>query len=123
VRGGSISVANNLVSPRLNIGGAGRQAKPIPTLRSIAVKLDAEYDSVTYRDAILNETPLMLIVNFTAGALSTGVEQLQLVIPELKLDSELPKTNGTDLIIQSLAGQGLDNLVAAQPIWVVRATR
>lgn len=122
VRGGSITVSNNLTSTRMNIGGAGRQAKPLPTLRSIAVKLDAEYDSVAYRDAVLNETPMMLIVTYTGAALSTGVETLQIVIPEIKLDSELPKTNGTDLIVQSMSGVGLDNLSAAQPIWVVCRT-
>jgi hypothetical protein len=91
-------------------------------LRSISGKVDVEYDSTTFRDAVLNDTPMMLIVNYTGGALSTGVEQLQIVLPEIKFDNELAKTNGTDLITQSMSFQVLDNLTAAQPIWVVCRT-
>lgn len=121
VRGGTVSV-NNALATRLNVGGAGRQAKPIPGLRTVEVHLDAEYDSVAYRDAVLNETPMALILNFTAGPLSSQVEQLQVVIPEIKLDSEMAKSNATDLIVQSLTAQGLDNLTATQPLWVIQRT-
>lgn len=122
VRGGSIEVNNNLGTDRQNVGGGGRKKQPYVGLAEITGSLDAEYDSVTFRDAVLNETPLLLILNFTGGALSTGVEQLQVVIPEIKFDSELPKTNGTDLIVQGMKFAGLDNLSAAQPIWVVTRT-
>ncbi len=121
IRGGSLSVNNNLTR-RLNVGGAGRQSKPTVGLRAISGKLDVEYDSTTFRDAVLNDTPMALILNFTGGALSSGTEQLQVVVPEIKFDSELAKTNGTDLIVQSMSFQGLDNLTAAQPIWVVMRT-
>jgi hypothetical protein len=121
IRGGSISVNNNLTT-RLNVGASGRQARPTVGLRSISGKVDVEYDSTTFRDALINDTPMMLIVNYTGGALSTGVEQLQIVLPEIKFDSELAKMNGTDLITQSMAFQVLDNLTAAQPIWVVCRT-
>jgi Phage tail tube protein len=122
IRSVTITVNNNLTKNRFNYGGAGRESKPTIGLRTISVKFDAEFDSIAYRDAILNETPMNFIVNFTGGALSTGTEQLQVVIPELKLDSPMPATNGTDLIIQSLTGEGLDNLTASQPIWVASRT-
>lgn len=122
IRGGSVSVNNNLTADRFNFGGGGRKAKPSPGLREIAGSLDAEYDATTFRDAVLNETAMSLIVNFTGAALSTGVETLQIVLPEIKLDNEIPKTNGTDLIRQSLNFSVLDNLTAAQPIWVVMRT-
>jgi len=121
VRGGSISVNNNLTT-RLNIGGAGRQSRPTLGLRSISGKVDVEYDSTTFRDALLNDTPMALILTYTAGALSTGLETLQVVVPEIKFDSELAKANATDLVVQSMAFQGLDNLSAAQPLWVVCRT-
>lgn len=122
IRSGSIVVANNLTKNRLNYGGAGRESKPTVGLRTITLKYDAEFDAITYRDAILNETPFNFILNFTGGALSSGVEQLQVIIPEVKLDGAMPNSNGTDLIIQSVTGEGLDNLSAAQPIWVVTRT-
>lgn len=122
VRGGSIQVSNQLRGDRYNAGGGGRKSKPTVGLRTISGKLDVEYDAVTYRDLVMNDTPMSLLVQFTGGALSTGVETLQVIIPEIKLDGELPKPNGTDLILQSLSFQGLDNLTSAQPIWVVTRT-
>ena len=122
VRGGSFTVNNNLGTGRQNVGGAGRKKQPYVGELDITGSLDIEYDNVTFRDAVLNETPMLLILTFTGGALSTGNETLQVVIPEIKFDGELPKTNGTDLIIQGMKFTGLDNLTAAQPIWVVTRT-
>ncbi|TCJ23021.1 phage tail tube protein [Nocardioides jejuensis] len=122
VRGGSVAVNHNIRSDRFNATGTGRKDKPTKGLSEITGKLDVEYASTTFRDAVLNETPMNLLVTLTAGSLSTGVETLQVVIPEIKLDGELPKANGTDLIVQSVSFAGLDNLTAAQPIWVVQRT-
>lgn len=122
VRGGSIQVANSIRGDRYNIGGAGRKAQQIVGLRDISGRLDVEYDSATFRDAVLNETPMSLVLTYTGGALSTGNETLQVILPEIKLDGELPKSNGGDLIMQPIAFKGLDNLTAAQPIWVVTRT-
>lgn len=122
IRGGSIQVSNSLVNDRQNFGGAGRKAKQLRGLRKITGKLDIEYDSTTYRDMMINDTAMSLLVQFTGGALSTGVETLQVVLSEIKFDSELPKPNGTGLTIQSMAFTALDNLTAAQPMWVVQRT-
>lgn len=121
VRSASLSFNNNL-NVRLNSGGAGRQTKPVPGLRQISGKIEVEYDQTTFRDAVLNETPTCLIFTYTAGALSAGTETLQIVLPEVKFDSPLAQTNGTDLIVPQLTFQVLDNLTAAQPIWVVTRT-
>lgn len=122
VRGGSLQVSNNIRGDRYNIGGGGRKSKPTEGLRDISGKLDVEYDSTTFRDAVLNETPMSLVLTYSAGALSTGLETLQVVVSEIKLDGELPKSNSGDLVMQSMSFVGLDNLTAAQPIWVVTRT-
>jgi hypothetical protein len=122
VRSGSLKVDNNMATDRYNFGGGGRKSKPTEGLRAITGNLVVEYDSTTFRDAVLNDTPMNLVLTFTGGALSVGNETLQIVVPEIKFDSEIPKTNGTDLITQNMAFQGLDNLTAAQPIWVVTRT-
>jgi len=122
IRGGSIQVSNALVANRQNFGGGGRKAKQLRGLRVITGKLDIEYDATGYRDMVLNDTPMNLLVNFTGGALSTGTEQLQFIVPEIKFDGELPKVNGTDLVVQSMSFVGLDNLTAAQPLWVTCRT-
>lgn len=120
VRGGTLVVKHNTKQDRFNISGVGRKAKPTVGLRDISGKLDIEYDSTTFRDAMIADTPISLVLTYTTGtALSVGNETLQIILPEIKFDSELPKTNGTDLIVQSMAFTVLDNLTAAQPIWIV----
>lgn len=122
VRGGSFMLNHALTANRQNLGGGGRKQKPTVGLRALTGKLDIEYDSQTFAQAFLADSPMSLVVTYTAGALSTGVETLQFVIPEIKFDSDLPNTNGTDLIVQGMGFTGLDNLSAAQPIWVVCRT-
>jgi hypothetical protein len=123
VRSGTLSVNNNIRDDRYNFGGAGRKAKPTVGLREITGSLVVEYDATAYRDLFLADTPMNLIATFTGGALSTGLETLQLVLPELKIDTGgIPMTNGTDLVTQTLNFTGLDNQTAAQPIWVVART-
>lgn len=122
IRGGSLVLANNLAGDRFNMGGSGRKSKPTVGLRGLTGKLDIEYDSTTFRDAFLADSPMSLILTWTAGPLSTGLETLQVVIPEIKWDDGLPKANGTDLIVQNMAWTGLDNLTAAQGLWIVTRT-
>jgi hypothetical protein len=122
VRGGSLTVNNNIRNDRFNLGMSGRKKQQITGKRDIAMSLDVEYDSTTMRDAFLADTPMCALLNFTGGALSTGNETLQVIVSEIKPNGELPKTNGTDLIVQSMAFTGVDNQVAAQPIWIVTRT-
>lgn len=121
-RDASVALNNNLRNDRFNGGANGRKAKPTVGLREITGTATVEYDSTTFRDNVLNETPMGLLLQYTGGALSTGVETIQVVLPEVKFNSELAKTNGTDLITQSMQFAVLDNLTAAQPIWVVVRT-
>lgn len=121
-RDASVDIKNNLQDDRFNGGGAGRKAKPLVGLREISGSCTVEYDSTTFRDAVINDTPQALMFQWTGAALSTGVETVQIVLPEVKFNSELAKTNGTSLVNQSLSFDVLDNLTAAQPIWIVVRT-
>ena len=122
VRAGSLTVNNNLTKDRFNFGGSGRKSQPTVGLRDISGSLTVEYDSTTWRDAVLDDSPMCIILTFTGGALSAGNETLQIVLPEVKFDSPLAQANGTDLITTDLSFKVLDNLTAAQPIWVVCRT-
>lgn len=122
VRNLTVSVNNNIAADRYNFGGSGRKDKPTGGLREISGSLDVEYASATFRDAVINDTAMALILTFTGAALSTGNETLQIVLPEVKFDSSLAQANGTDLITTGMSFQVLDNLTAAQPIWVVHRT-
>lgn len=122
VRSFNVSVNNNLSGDRYNLGGAGRKEKPTPGLREISGSIVVEYANTTFRDAVINDTAMSLVLTLTGGALSSGTETLQIVLPEVKFDNELAKVNGTSLITQSMNFAVLDNLSAAQPIWVVTRT-
>lgn len=119
IRGGTISVANNL-RERPNLGG---DKQPIFGIRQPTGKLDIEYASSTFVNAVLNDTPMNLILTWVGGSLSTGLETLQVVLPEVKFDDDMAQDNGPD-DVPMISGNfvGLDNLTAAQPMWVVIRT-
>jgi hypothetical protein len=93
-----MSVNNNLrTTGSTSAAPAARQARPRAARDHR--QADIEYDSTTYRDLVLATTAPMNLLTYTGGALSTGVETLQVIVPEIKFDGELPKANGTDLIV------------------------
>jgi len=119
VRDFNLKVDNHLTADRFNYGGAGKMAAPTLGLRGITGKMTIEYTDRTLVDAYIADTPLALSLTFTsAETLSTGTAQFQITLPEIKLNGELPKANGTDLITLGVDFDVLDNLTAAQPIWV-----
>lgn len=122
IRDASVVVGNNLTKNKFNFGGGGRKAKQNRGIRTISGKFTMQYDATTYRDLFIADSPMNLVINYTAGSLSTGLETLQVIVPEIKFDGELPKANGTDLITVPMAFTGLDNQTAAQPIWAVLRT-
>ena len=65
---------------------------------------------------------MSLVLTYTGGALSAGTETLQVVVSEMKLDGKLPTSNGGELITVGLEFTVLDNLTAAQPLWIVART-
>lgn len=123
VRDFNLKVDHKSGADRFNYGGAGKMAHPTYGLRDITGSMTIEYDSQTMYDAYIADTELALTVTFTSTeALSTGVAQFQIVLPALKLNGELPQTNGTELVTQQVDFTVLDNLTAAQPLWLVLRT-
>lgn len=122
IRSFNLAVNNNLTNDRFNFGGSGRKDKSLAGMPEMSGSIVAEYASTDFRDAMLNETAMCLVVNLEAGSLATGLETLQIVLPEVKFDNELAKTNGTSLINQTMNFAVLDNLSATEPIWVIHRT-
>lgn len=120
VRGGSVSVSRNLKT-RPNMGG---DAKPVPGYPQITGKLDIEYDSTTFTQAVMNDTPMALVLTWTTNvaAGTGGNETFQVVLPEVKFDTDMAQPNGDDIPMISGSFSVLDNLTAAQPIWVIHRT-
>lgn len=119
IRKGSIAVNNGILTDRYLAGGGGRKAQQLPGAPSGTVKLTAEYATTALRDAFMADTPMTLVANFTAGSLSTGLETLQVVISEMRPDGDLADGDGGGVLTQEMEFTILDNLQAAQAIWVV----
>ncbi len=123
VRDFNVKVDNKLTAERFVYGGAGKMSSPTYGLRDIGGKMTVEYTDQVLANAYIADTPLALSLTFTSTeALSTGVATLQIILPEIKLNGEIPKANGTDLITLGVDFDVLDNLTASQPIWVVLRT-
>lgn len=123
VRSGSISVQNNTLNERYTANNAGAKSQQKPGAPTGVVKLVFEYADTTIRDAILADTAFTLVATFTAGSLSTGLETLQVVISEMKPQSgDLAGSDGSDVPTIEASFDILDNLTAAQPIWIVTRT-
>ena len=121
VKSWSVKVDHDLKADRYLFGNQGRKSRQVPVARELSGKLEVEYSDQVFRDAFLADTPLTLVVTYTGGALSTGTETLQVVVPEIRLDGELPKAEG-DIAVMECGFTGLDNLAAAQPLWIVTRT-
>ena len=117
----TLSVDHKINEKRFLMGNGGKKSKPPALLRAITGKMTVEYSDTIFRDAFLSDADMSLIVTYTAGALSTGLETIQFVIPDIRLDGELPNGGG-DVVKMSCGYTGLDNLTAAQPIWIVTRT-
>lgn len=125
VREVSISYDNGLDSEGFNFGSTGaRTRKPALGKRSITGSMTVEYDSNVLRDAWLNQTDLAVVLTFTTTtAISAGVfPTLQIVLPVVRLEGDIPQTNGGDVVTQSIDFTVLDGRVAAHPMYVVIRT-
>ena len=123
VRDFNLKVDHKLAADRFNYGGAGKMAHPTYGLRDASGSMTIEYDSQTIGDAYLADTELAVTLTFTSTeSLSSGVAQFQIVLPAIKLNGDLPKANGTELITQKVDFDILDNLTATQPLWLVLRT-
>lgn len=123
IRDFELNVNNNLAVDRFNHGAAGKKAKPTVGLREITGKFTAEYAANGYRDDFIADTERAIVVTLTSSeALSTGTATLQVVLPAVKLDSGIPISNNGEFITVEHSFTVGDNLVAAQPIYVVLRT-
>lgn len=127
VRDFSATFDNKLDDNKGNLGGGGRRTRQSAVQQAdIKGKLTAEYDSTAFRDALRDNTAVALVATFTASAaadITAGNKPvLQIMLPDIRFNGELPKTNGGDVITQSLDFTAYENLVAAEAIYVAVQT-
>jgi len=106
VKNFSLSV-DNALKDGPQVGGLPTARKP--GLRAITGTVNVEYDGNTLRDAIIADTSLVLVVTLT-----NGTDVLQVIVPEARLNGNLPTANGSERIAHDLAFEGLtSNLTVA----------
>ncbi|WP_115790039.1 phage tail tube protein [Arthrobacter silvisoli] len=121
----TVSFDNKIDEGGFNLGGGGKRSrKPVVGLAEVKGKVTAEYSDTVLRDAYLNQTPLALTLTFTSSLVigTSANPVLQIHIPDLRLEGELPKAGGGSPVKQEIDFTVLDGLTAASPIYVALVT-
>ena len=120
-----MSFENGLDEGGYFLGSGGQRGrKPVVGLRALTGTITAEYDSNILRDAFLAQTDLALVLKFAHPTAITGAffPTLEITIPVVRLDGELPKANGGEVVSQSIGFTALDGQVATHPVYVAIVT-
>lgn len=124
IRDFELTINNNLNKERWNGGLGGLKDKPTVGIREITGKFTAEYLARGYIDDYAADTERAMVATLTSGeALSTGFATFQVVLPAIKLDGPgAVKSNDGDLITVEHTFTVVDNLTAAQVLWIAVRT-
>lgn len=124
IRDLSLTYDNGLDTNGWFIGSGQRGRKPALGLRSITGNMTAEYDSNVLRDAFIAQSDLALVLRFQFTTAITGAfyPTIEITIPNIRLNGELPMAAGGDVITQAIDFVGLDGRTAAHPIYVAVVT-
>lgn len=121
IRDINLTWANSIDDGGFNLGGGGKRVrKPAIGLSALTGTMTAEFDSAVLRDAYLNQTDLALVLTFLGSTvIGSGSDNpaLQLFMPLIRLEGELPKVpSGGAPVTQSIGFTGLDPLTGVAPI-------
>lgn len=124
VRDFNLTYDNGLDENGWFIGSATRGRKPALGTRSITGSITAEYDSNVLRDAFIAQTDMALVLRFQHQTAIAGSNYptIEITIPNIRLDGEIPKSAGGDVVTQAIDFIGLDGGVATHPIYVAIVT-
>lgn len=123
IKGGTISIKNNLDGDGYNMGGAGKRRRTSENGElTVTGNLQVELTDTTLRNALLNQTRMALLLTFThpttIGASSHPV--LQVAIPVIVFNSDIPQDNQGKPIVTSMAFEAKDGLASGTaPIYFV----
>jgi hypothetical protein len=127
VTAGSVKWSNNLDEGGRYLGGNGKISRQ-PVIQytddSITGSLTFEFTDTVATTAYLAQSDLALVLTFqgSVAIASTFFPTLQVYVPCIRLDGEVPKTNGGNVVSVTSAFHGFDNSVAAQPIYYAYVT-
>ncbi|MHC6176240.1 phage tail tube protein [Glutamicibacter sp. X7] len=119
----SLSLSNGIDEGGFTFGSEGKRGRrPEVGLVEATGSMTAEYQDNMLRDAFLNQEPLSVVLTFEAGPeIQAGVRStLQIYLSSVKLDGQLPASNGGEPITQAVDFTSLDGLIAGvEPIYAV----
>lgn len=121
----TITWDNGLDQNGYNFGASGLRSRPQALGERVGTgSLTVEYDADTFRDAWKAQTDLALVVTLQLAEIISGSNHptLQICIPELKFEGEMPKSNSGDVITQTIPFTILDGEVAGHPFYVAIVT-
>jgi hypothetical protein len=125
IREFNCTYSNALDANGFNVGGAGKRTrKPKVGKRVITGSFVAEFDATTIRDLFLSQTSVPLVFTLTSLNAITGAyyPAFQITLPAIRLEGELPKTNGGDVVTLAVNFTAFDNGVAAHPVYIAIVT-
>lgn len=124
VRTAQVNLDNGLDSNGFNLGGAGRRSRPAAYTGgkndAVGGSFELEYTNRDLVDAYLDQAELCMILTFEGPAEIAAGEKptLQLAVPSIYLDGDLPEPNGGDVITTSHDWTGLQG-TDPQPVYAV----
>jgi hypothetical protein len=127
VSSASVKWNNNLDEGGRFLGGNGKiSRRPVIqyTEDSITGSLTFEFSDTVATTNYLSQGDLALVLNFVGSTtiVTTYFPTLQVYIPCIRLDGEVPKTNGGNVVSVTSPFHGFDNSVATSPIYIAYIT-
>jgi hypothetical protein len=126
VTSASVKWDNALDSDGYYIGGGGLRgrANVLGAAGGSSGSFTVEYTDNVLRDAYLAQTDLSLVLTYqgTVAIVASNFPTIQIVIPCLRLEGDVPDANGGGPVSLTVPFTGLDNTVAAAPFYIVYVT-
>lgn len=123
----SVKGKNNVDDGGYVVGSAGKRGRrPTYGMRELGGSFTAEFVDTALRDLYIAQSHLHGVLTLTSDqdniAGGGTYAALQIVIPSLVLEGDIPTSNKGDLITQKIDWTGLDGESAASPLYMVLVT-
>lgn len=121
----SIALDNGLDSNGFNLGGKGLRSRPAAftgmKADAIGGSVTVEYTDRTFVDAFLDQADLCLVLTFEGPAeiAADVLPVLQVALPLVRLDGDLPTGNKGDVISVQHSFTGLTPASGGEPVYAV----
>ncbi len=102
VRSAGVTLSRNLRKDR-NLGGGGLVTRLQREIPKVSGRAELEFLDVTYRDALLNQTDLPLLLSSTIGT-----DVFQIGLPRIRLDGDLAESADGSGPVQSVSFSGME---------------